>query len=124
MGGLGAWISTLERLAMRGDSSPKACGVRLRAVMAVADISRAELGDLAGVVPSAVGNSLSGISRPGVKVLAVLRRGFGVTADFVLLGEVDHLPIGLQEQLLAALERIAKRSSLPERGPRKDPLHD
>ena len=103
--------SRLGRLAMRGDVSPQAVGIRLAASLRALGMTQAQLGQLTGRRPSAIGNAIAGKNYPSIEALRALHTMHGIDYNFSLAGETGGLPHEVQSRLLYALEAVqAKRT--------------
>lgn len=96
----------LSELALPGDISKAAVGLRLAAGLKVANMSQAELGRTINRTQGAIGNAVAGNNYPSVEALQTLYRQARIDFNFFLAGETAHLPGDVQMRLLVALEDI------------------
>ncbi|MBQ3214781.1 MAG: helix-turn-helix transcriptional regulator [Oscillospiraceae bacterium] len=95
-------------------------GARIAALRRQAGQSQAELAQILGVSPSAIGMYEQGRREPSGAMLVALARNFGVSTDYLLTGKVgqaERMAITgiLNNRLDAAWERIrSRRDSLSE----------
>lgn len=97
-------VRRLEELALPGDTSPMAVGLRLRAAMQVANMTQTELARLIGKTQGAIGNAVRGDNYPSVQALQQLFRVTRIDFNFFLIGQTSGLPADVQIRLLVALE--------------------
>lgn len=94
-----------RRLAMFDDASAAACGHRLRAARYVANVSQVQVaralrwsGDLAHVEAAEAGKV-----PPNYGLAAFYWRRLKLSSDFFDKGEVERIPIDIEDRLFAAL---------------------
>jgi hypothetical protein len=96
--------STDDQIALCWDYSSEAVSLRLRAVVRMLGYSISDLGrELDETHRVTVQSWLKGKSAPKRPALAMLRKKFGITTDFVLLGDWRNLRAEIWSDLRAAL---------------------
>lgn len=97
-------VRRLEEMALPGDTTPAAVGLRLRAAMHVAGMTQTELARMIGKTQGAIGNAVRGDNYPSVQALQQLYRATRIDFNFFLIGATSQLPADVQIRLLVALE--------------------
>ena len=91
-------------------------GARIAALQRQAGQSQAELAQILGVSPSAIGMYEQGRREPSGAMLVALSKNFGVSTDYLLTGKISKPERAaitgiLNSTLDAALERLRHRRS-------------
>lgn len=94
----------LEQVAMRGDTSPRAVGIRLAASLRAVGLTQAALGKIVGRSQAAIGNAIAGKNYPALETLEALFKIHQIDFNFTVAGETRQLPPELQMKLLVALD--------------------
>jgi transcriptional regulator with XRE-family HTH domain len=96
----------LEQLALPGDISKEAVGLRMAAGLKVANLKQAELARAINRTQGAIGNAVAGSNYPSIDALQELYRLTRVDFNFFLVGQTAQLPADVQARLLYALEAV------------------
>lgn len=84
--------------------APALVGARIRAIRRFADWSQRDLGKFLDIDRELVSRWENGKSYPSLAVSAQLCQRFGLTLDFIFLGDRGALPFSVAEKLLPLVE--------------------
>jgi transcriptional regulator with XRE-family HTH domain len=97
-------IQEKERLAMLGDMSARACGLRLASAREAAGLSQKQLAELSGHGANQVNNMEKARQHPNREIIRYLYRAHRIDFNFILHGDFAQLPSDVQDRLFASLQ--------------------
>lgn len=93
----------MNKLAMLGDHSQKACGIRLNAARRSTGMSKSEFCKEAGLTTNALRNQVKGLVFPANHLMIYLYRSFQIDPIFILHGDFMQLPRAIQDRIFEEL---------------------
>lgn len=97
-------LDRIEQLARRGEMSPSICAIRLKAARLSVGLTQKDLAQAVGRKATAISNMERGLSFPSNDVMRYFYRAHEIGFDFIMVGDLAKLPLGVVETLSSALE--------------------
>ncbi|WP_422028113.1 helix-turn-helix transcriptional regulator [Roseovarius sp.] len=98
-------IDEKERLSHKGDTSPTAQAIRLRAARIMSGLKAKDLASNIGVSKTVYSNAENGVNYPNIEIMRYIYRAFRLDFNFQMNGEFSQLPFDLVERIIPALQR-------------------
>lgn len=95
-----------ERLALTGDASEMASGVRMKAARLTTGLGQEAFGQHGGIGKQAVNNVEKGRSFPSRPIMVYLFREHRIDFNFLILGQFSQLPGDVQDVLFEKLSDV------------------